>query len=171
MIICSSLYSIVDGFFVSNFVGKTPFAAINLIMPVIMAISTIGFMIGTRGSAVVSITLGEKKPELANKYFSMLVYMELFTMTCRGFMLYALAFLFMGINVWGSAFFTALNNGLISATISFLRTLAFQIILIFVLPVLWGIDGIWLSVVFAEILSLIVTIAFFIAKRKKYKYV
>lgn len=420
MIICSSLYSIVDGFFVSNFVGKTPFAAINLIMPVIMAISTIGFMIGTGGSAVVSITLGEKKPELANKYFSMLVYtaigiglilsvigfisirpisillgadnellndcilygrilfigqtafilqnvsqsllitaekptlslkvsvaagitnivfdflfivvfkwglagaaiatimgqfvggflpliyfakpnssllrltktafygktliqtcingssemvtnlsvsivsilfnfqlmriagengvaaygiimyvnfifmgvfmgyslgsapiisyhfgaenygelknlfrksltlmcgfgiiltilaellarplimifasydMKLFTMTCRGFMLYALAFLFMGINVWGSAFFTALNNGLISATISFLRTLAFQIILIFVLPVLWGIDGIWLSVVFAEILSLIVTIAFFAAKRKKYKYV
>lgn len=420
MIICSSLYSIVDGFFVSNFVGKTPFAAINLIMPVIMAISTIGFMIGTGGSAVVSITLGEKKPELANKYFSMLVYtaigiglilsiigfifirpisillgadnellndcilygrilfigqtafilqnvfqsllitaekptlslkvsvaagvtnivfdflfivvfkwglagaaiatimgqfvggflpliyfakpnssllrltktafygktliqtcingssemvtnlsvsivsilfnfqlmriagengvaaygiimyvnfifmgvfmgyslgsapiisyhfgaenygelknlfrksltlmcgfgiiltvfaellarplvmifasydMELFTMTCRGFMLYALAFLFMGINVWGSAFFTALNNGLISATISFLRTLAFQIILIFVLPVLWGIDGIWLSVVFAEIFSMIITIGFFIAKRKKYKYV
>ena len=420
MIICSSLYSIVDGFFVSNFVGKTPFTAINLIMPVIMAISTIGFMIGTGGSAVVSITLGERKPELASKYFSLLVYAalligivlsalgfifvrpisillgadnellndcilygrilfigqtafilqnvfqsllitaekptlslkisiaagvtniifdflfivvfkwglagaaiatvmgqfvggivpliyfakpntsllrltktafygkallqtcingssemvtnlsvsiisilfnfqlmriagengvaaygiimyvnfifmgvfmgyslgsapiisyhfgaenygelknlfkksltlmcgfgliltalaellarplvmifasydkELFTMTCHGFMLYALAFIFMGINVWGSAFFTALNNGLISATISFLRTLVFQIILIFVLPVLLGIDGIWLSVVFAEVFSLIVTISFFFAKRKKYQYI
>lgn len=420
MIICSSLYSIVDGFFVSNFVGKTTFAAINLIMPVIMAISTIGFMIGTGGSAVVSITLGEGKPELANKYFSLLIYvamgvglvlsllgfifirpisilmgadqallndcilygrilfigqtafilqnvfqsllitaekptlslkisvaagvtnivfdflfivvfhwglagaaiatvmgqfvggiipliyfakpntsllrltktafygktllqtcingssemvtnlsvsivsilfnfqlmriagengvaaygiimyvnfifmgvfmgyalgsapiisyhfgaenhaelknlfrkslilmcsfgviltvlaellakplvmifasydMELLTITRHGFMIYSLAFIVMGINVWGSAFFTALNNGVISATISFLRTLAFQVILIFALPVLWGIDGIWLSVVFAEVLSLVVTVIFFLTQKKKYQYI
>ena len=52
MIICGSLYSIVDGFFVSNFVGKTPFAAINLMMPVIMAIGTLGFMIGTGGISI-----------------------------------------------------------------------------------------------------------------------
>ncbi len=74
MMIFISLYTVVDGFFVSNFVGKTPFAALNLMWPVIMAISTVGFMIGTGGSAVVSKTFGEDKKELGNRYFSMLVY-------------------------------------------------------------------------------------------------
>ena len=74
MMIFTSLYGIVDGFFVSNFVGKTPFAAVNLIMPVCMGLGTIGTMIGTGGSAVVSKTLGEGKREKANQYFSMLVY-------------------------------------------------------------------------------------------------
>ena len=64
----------------------------------------------------------------------------------------------------------ALNNGLISATISFLRTLVFQIVLIFTLPALLGIDGIWLSVVLAEVMSFVVAIIFFVAKRKKYQY-
>ncbi len=74
MMICTSLYSIVDGFFVSNYVGKTPFAAVNLVMPVCMALGAIGTMIGTGGSAVVSQALGEGKKEKANQYFSMLVY-------------------------------------------------------------------------------------------------
>lgn len=74
MMIFSSIYSIVDGLFVSNFVGKTAFAAINLIMPVLMAFSALGFMIGTGGSAIVAKTLGEGKKELANRYFSMLIY-------------------------------------------------------------------------------------------------
>ena len=96
--------------------------------------------------------------------------MELLNMTHHGFIIYSLAFLLMGINVWASAFFTALNNGLISATISFLRTLVFQIVLIFTLPALLGIDGIWLSVVLAEVMSFVVAIIFFVAKRKKYQY-
>lgn len=74
MMVCTSLYSIVDGFFVSNYVGKTPFAAVNLIMPVCMALGTIGTMIGTGGSAIVSQALGEGKRENANRYFSMLIY-------------------------------------------------------------------------------------------------
>lgn len=74
MMIFTSLYSIVDGFFISNYVGKTPFAAVNLIMPVSMGVGTIGFMVGTGGSAIVSKTLGEGKKELANKYFSMMIY-------------------------------------------------------------------------------------------------
>ena len=73
MMICTSLYSIIDGIFVSNYVGKTPFAAVNLILPVAMAIGAVGFMIGTGGSAIVSKTLGEGKKELANQYFTMLV--------------------------------------------------------------------------------------------------
>lgn len=419
MIICTSVYSIVDGFFVSNYVGKTPFAAINLIMPVLMAVGAIGFMVGTGGSAIVSKAMGEGKKEQASQYFSMLIYtsfifgaiisiagfifirpistalgatgellencvlygqilfcampffilqfafqsffvaaekpglslkinifsgltnavldyllivvfpfglagaaiativgqfiggifpiiyfirkndsplrltkakfngliirntcingssemvtnlsssvinvlynfqlmklagengiaaygvimyvniifmaiflgyalgsapivsyhygagnhselkslfqksirfllgsgialvvlseilakplvmifaskdIELLAMTTRGFQLYALAFLVMGFNVWGSAFFTALNNGIVSAAISFLRTLAFQIIAVLVLPLIWGIDGIWLSIVAAELLSLVVTGFFLFTKKKRYQY-
>lgn len=419
MMICTSLYSIVDGFFVSNYVGKTPFAAVNLVMPVCMAIGTIGTMIGTGGSAIVSKALGEGKHKQANQYFSLLVYFsiigaillslcgfvfarpiasllgakgellkncviysrilfltmtafilqnifqsffvtaekpdlslrisivagvtnivldflfisvfhwgiagaaiatgigqivggfipilyfarenssllrltktsmnakvlirtlingssemitnlsaslvnilynfqlmklagengvaaygiimyinfifmaiyfgysigsapiigyhygaanyselknifkkslwlmssagialtllaelltvplvaifasydkELFQMTCHGFRLYALAFIVMGINVWGSSFFTALGNGAISAAISFFRTLIFQIAVVMILPIFLGIDGIWLAIVIAELLALTITISFLIGKRRKYQY-
>ena len=419
MMIFTSLYGIVDGFFVSNFVGKTPFAAVNLIMPVCMGLGTIGTMIGTGGSAVVSKTLGEGKREKANQYFSMLVYFavilsvllsvlgfifarpiasllgaegellddcviysrilfvsltafvlqnifnsffvtaekpslslkmslsagltnivldflfikvfgwgiagaaiatgigqlvaciipliyfarkndsllrltkarlngkilkktftngssemvtnlsvsivnilynfqlmkiagengvaaygiimyvnfifmaiyfgysigsapivgynygaanhnelknifkksivlmsasgliltllaeilttplvtifasydkELFAMTVHGFRLYSIAFAFMGINVWGSAFFTALGNGIISALISFLRTLLFQIVVVLILPIFLGIDGIWLAIVVAELMALIVTVMFFMTQKNKYYY-
>lgn len=419
MIICTSVYSIIDGFFVSNFVGKTPFAAINLIMPVLMGVGTIGFMIGTGGSAIVSKAMGEGKKEQAVRNFSMLIYaafllgavisavgfvfsrpiaaalgatgelldycvlytrisfcsmpffilqfafqsffiaaekpglslkvnilaglinavldfllivvfpfglagaaiataagqfvggivpviyfagkndsplrlaktrfngkvllntcingasemvtnlsssvvnilynfqlikaagengvaaygiimyvniifmavflgyslgsapimsyhygagnhrelqnlyrksirilmvsgvvlaalseifaeplvtifanrdIELLTMTVWGFRLYALSFLVMGLNVWGSAFFTALNNGAVSATISFLRTLVFQILSILILPAVLGIEGIWLSIVAAELMSLGVTAFFLFTQNKNYKY-
>ena len=74
MMLFTSIYAIVDGFFVSNYCGKTPFAALNLIYPVIMLISTVGFMIGTGGSAVVARTLGEGDKPRAERYFSMFVY-------------------------------------------------------------------------------------------------
>lgn len=77
MMIFTSIYSVVDGLFVSNFVGKSAFAAINLMMPFLMGISALGFMIGTGGSALVAKTLGEGKKEKANEYFSMLVYITL----------------------------------------------------------------------------------------------
>lgn len=419
MMMFTSLYSIVDGFFVSNFVGKTPFAAVNLIMPVAMALGTVGFMIGTGGSALVSMTLGQGKKELANQYFSLLVYTsagfslflsilgflftpqisaalgaegelldncilygrilflstmpfvlqnvfnsffvtaekpelslkisvsagctnivldflfiavfhwgiagaaiatgmgqivgglipllyfsrkndsllrltktkftgsilvktcingssemvsnlsasivnilynfqlmhiagengvaaygiimyvnfifmavylgysigsspivsyhygagnenelqnlfrkgwilmggggilltllaellnqplvkifagydaELSALTSHGFRLYAFAFLLMGINIWGSAFFTALNNGAVSAAISFLRSLIFQIAAVFLLPLILGIDGIWLAIVAAELMAVLLTVCFFAAKRKQYHY-
>ncbi len=419
MMICTSLYSIVDGFFVSNYVGKTPFAAVNLIMPVCMGLGTVGTMIGTGGSAIVSQALGEGKRQQANRYFSMLVYFaiilsivlsviglafarpiadmlgaenellencvvysrilfitltafilqnifqsffitaekpslslkisiiagvtnvvldflfivifhwgiagaamatgigqivggfipiiyfarkndsllqltkakierkilgkafingssemitnlstslvnilynfqlmklagengvaaygiimyvnfifmaiffgysigsapiigyhygaanhdelknlfrksvllmggagivltllaeiltnplvnifasydkELFDLTCHGFRLYALAFIVMGINVWGSSFFTALGNGLISAAISFLRTLVFQISVVLILPLFLGIDGIWLAIVAAEFLALMVTVICFITQKNRYQY-
>lgn len=419
MMICTSLYSIVDGIFVSNFVGKTPFAAVNLIMPVMMGVAAIGFMLGTGGSALVAKTLGEGKKELANQYFSMIIcaaaiigaffsilgivfirpisiflgaegellencviygrmlftsetafilqyvfqsfctaaekpeltlkisiaagltnmvldflfiavfhwgiagaaaatclgeivggivpliyfarknssllqlgspsfygrallkactngssemvtnlsasavnvlynfqlmrlagengvaaygiimyvnfifmgiYLgyaigsapivayhygagnhselknmlkksltlvscggllltllaellnrplvmifasydqELLEMTCHGFRLYAIAFLLIGISVWGSSFFTALGNGAVSAAISFLRTLVFEIGSILLLPLLLGINGIWLSIVVAEIMSVTATFLFLAAKRKQYHY-
>lgn len=95
---------------------------------------------------------------------------ELFELTAHGFRVYAISFLISGFNVFSSAFFTALNNGAVSAAIAFMRTLVFQLIAILVLPVLLGIDGIWFAIVAAELLALIVSIIFFVAKRKKYKY-
>jgi len=77
MMIFTSVYGVVDGFFVSNFVGKTPFAAVNFIMPFLMILGALGFMFGTGGSALVSCTLGEGRPEKANRIFSMLVYISL----------------------------------------------------------------------------------------------
>ena len=74
MMIFTSIYSVVDGLFVSNFVGKTPFAAINLIAPVTMVLSAFGFMAGTGGTAIIGKTLGEKKTEEANRYFSLIIY-------------------------------------------------------------------------------------------------
>lgn len=87
-------------------------------------------------------------------------------MTTWGFRIYAIAFMVRGMNVWGSSFFTALNNGAVSAAISFLRTFVFQIVIVLILPKLIGITGVWLSIVLAEFLALFVTIGFLIAKRK-----
>ncbi|MCD8138311.1 MAG: hypothetical protein LUE17_00770 [Planctomycetaceae bacterium] len=95
----------------------------------------------------------------------------LFELSRRAFLLYSLSFLICGFNIFGSAFFTALNNGLISAIISFSRTLLFQTLVIFTLPVFWGIDGVWLSVSTAEFLALFVTVSLFIFMRKRYHYV
>lgn len=95
---------------------------------------------------------------------------ELMQLTCRAFRFYSFLFLFAGVNIYGSAFFTALNNGVISALISFLRTLVFQVAAVLIFPIFFEIDGIWLSAVAAEILSAIVTVVFLIAQRKKYHY-
>ncbi len=91
-------------------------------------------------------------------------------LTVRGFRIFSLLFLFAGVNIFGSSMFTALNNGLISAIISFLRTLVFQIAAVQILPLFWKVDGIWASVVAAEFLSCVITIIFIIAKKRKYKY-
>ncbi len=81
MMIMTSIYSIVDGYFVSNMIGKNPFAAVNLVMPVLMGISAIGFMIGTGGSALVAYFLGLKKKKKANEVFSMLVWLIIIAST------------------------------------------------------------------------------------------
>lgn len=76
MMIFTSVYGVVDGFFVSNYAGKTPFAAVNLIMPFLMVIATVGFMFGTGGSALVAKSFGEGEPERANRNFSLFVYVS-----------------------------------------------------------------------------------------------
>lgn len=96
---------------------------------------------------------------------------DLLTMTTIAIRLFSLSYIISGINIFTSSFFTALNNGVVSAIISFLRTLLFQIAMIFILPAIFGLNGIWLSVVIAEILSLVVSIMFLVINRKKYQYI
>ncbi len=95
---------------------------------------------------------------------------ELFTLTERGFYIYSFSFLFCGITIFGSSFFTALNNGLISAIISFLRTLVFQVAAVIILPLIFDMDGIWISIVVAELMAFAVTLCFILAQKKKYHY-
>lgn len=95
---------------------------------------------------------------------------DLLAMTVRGFRIFSVAFLVTGYGVFGSALFTALNNGLVSAILSFMRTIAFYIIAILIFPLFWGLDGVWVSTVFAEIAAMIVSAVFVIAYRKKYGY-
>ena len=95
---------------------------------------------------------------------------DLFSMTQNGFRIYCIAYLINGFNIYGSSFFTALNNGLISAAISFLRTLVFQLAAVLLLPLLLGINGIWSAVAVAELLTLGLTVTFFVRNRKNYHY-
>lgn len=83
---------------------------------------------------------------------------------------FALSFLMMGYAIFASGFFTALNDGLTSALISFFRTLGFQMAAVWILPLVWGIDGVWISIVVAEVMAVVFSAVFLIIKRKKYHY-
>ena len=95
---------------------------------------------------------------------------ELLAITLRGFLIFSLSFLFSGLAIYGSGFFTALNNGLVSALISFLRTLVFQVAAILILPLIWQTDGIWVSIVAAELMAAAVTAFFLLLMRRRYHY-
>lgn len=94
----------------------------------------------------------------------------LFDMTVHAFRVFSFSFILAGINIFASSFFTALNNGAVSAAISFLRTLIFQSTAVIVLPMILELDGIWLSITVAEVFALIISVTFLAAKRKKYNY-
>lgn len=91
-------------------------------------------------------------------------------MTLHGFRIYALSFLVCGFNIYGSAFFTALNNGKVSALISFMRTLVFETSTVMLLPLVWGIDGVWSAIIVAEACALVLTTFFLVYLRKPYGY-
>lgn len=95
---------------------------------------------------------------------------DLLQLTMRGFSIFSFSFLFSGFAIFSSSFFTALNNGLVSAIISFMRTLAFQTAAVLIFPLIWGVDGIWASIVCAEALAVLVSILFLSKNRKKYHY-
>lgn len=95
---------------------------------------------------------------------------ELLDLTINAIRLYSLSYIISWFNIYASSFFTALNNGFVSALISFLRTLVFQVIVILILPKIIGLNGIWLSVLVAEIFALIVSLICFIKNKNKYEY-
>lgn len=95
---------------------------------------------------------------------------ELYKLTVHAFRIYAVSFLLAGFNIYGSSFFTALNNGIVSAVISFLRTLLFQVVMVLVIPVIFGLDGIWVSIIFAEFFAVMVTTFFIFRNKSRYGY-
>ena len=94
----------------------------------------------------------------------------LMELTVSGFRIFGLCFIFMGVAIYGSGFFTALNDGLTSALISFLRTLVFQAAAVLLLPRLWEINGVWISIIVAEVMACSLTVIFLIVKKNKYHY-
>lgn len=96
---------------------------------------------------------------------------KLLELTLRGFMIFSFSFFFAGVSIFGSSFFTALNNGVVSALISLLRTFIFQFAAVLLLPLLIGVDGIWLSIVLAEFMSVVITLFFIMKMRGKYNYI
>lgn len=94
----------------------------------------------------------------------------LYSLTMHAFKLFSFSFLLAGFNIFVSSFFTALNNGGISATVSFLRALVFQTASVIILPIFFDIDGIWWAITVAEVFAFIISLTFLIAKRKKYRY-
>lgn len=95
---------------------------------------------------------------------------ELLDLTTKAIRIFSLSFIISGFNVFASSFFTGLNNGIVSGSISFLRTFVFQIIMIFTLPLIFNINGIWMAVIFAEMLALCVSFMFFAKNKAKYEY-
>ena len=95
---------------------------------------------------------------------------ELFALTSHALRLFSFSFLLAGFNIFASSFFTALNNGAISAAISFLRTLLFQTAAVLILPLVFDVDGIWLAITVAEVFAFLLSAGFLFAKRGKYHY-
>ena len=196
--ISMSVVSMLYNFRLIRFAGENGVAAYGVIMYIGFVFSAIffGYMLGS--SPIVSYHFGAgNRSELKNIFRKSAVFIavigvamtaiaivsapliahifvgydeQLRDLTIRALTLYSFAFLFTGFNIFGSAFFTALNDGFISALISFLRTLVFEVAAVLVLPELFGIDGVWLSVTAAECAALAVTLACFIKMRKTYGY-
>ena len=121
-------------------------------------------------SAVLMFAAGQLLSPVISKIFTGYD-AELYALTKHAFRLFATSYLICGFNIFGSAFFTALNNGGVSAIISFSRTLLFQIATVFLIPLIFGKNSIWLSITAAEAATLIVTITFLITNKKKYNYI
>lgn len=146
----------------------------------------VGYHYGAKDSAELKSLLGKSSllifiasaamlvaGELLGKPFSHIFVgydAELLDITAHAFRVFSVSFLFSGFAIFGSSFFTALNDGLTSALISFFRTFVFQVAAIILFPLVWGINGIWWSIVAAELMAVIVTLILLVIKRKKYNY-
>lgn len=196
--ISMSLVGVIYNIQLLHYAGEDGIAAYGVILYVCMFFQaiTIGYAVGV--APIVSYHYGAKNPEevkgllkkslLIISITSLLMFAAgellarplsmlfvsydqgLLEMTLRGFWIFSVSFLFFGFSVFASSFFTALNNGLVSATISFLRTMVFQIAAVLIVPLIWDLDGIWSATVWAEAAALLVAVIFLIANRKKYQY-
>ena len=196
--ISSSIVSIIYNFQLLHFIGEDGVSAYGVLMYVqfIFVAIFIGYSIGC--APIVGFHYGAQNyPELKNllcisvrlmtgagMVLAALAYglasplaklfvgydEGLYALTCHAFRLFSFAFLFAGFNIFASSFFTALNNGLISAAISFLRTLVFQTSSVLLLPLLFDVDGIWYAISVAEVCATIISLIFLFAKKNKYHY-
>ncbi len=193
-----SLANMLYNFQLMRLVGEDGIAAFGVVMYVSFIFITvfIGYSIGS--APIISFHYGAKnRTELKGLFRKSLVLMSLFgvamvslaillakpfsaffvgydqellALTIRGFILYSLSYLILGINIFASSFFTALGNGGVSAILSFLRLFVFQVLTLLLMPIWLGVDGVWSSVVGSELLALCVSIFFFLQQRKKYGY-
>ena len=152
MMVLISLYSIVDGLFVSNLVGTTAFAALNLIWPALGLVGALELLAGP----VARLFVGYD-PDLT-------------ALTVRATRLYAPDFLLAGIPLFISAWFTGLGNGPVSALVSFSRTFLFELGCVLLLPALFGAEAIWFSAFVAEIFALVLGGCLLLRLRKRYGY-
>ena len=196
--ISSSVVSMIYNFQLLKYIGENGVSAFGVLMYVqfIFVAIFIGYSIGC--APVVSYHYGAgNSPEVKNMLKKSMLLMgtlgillsalafclaeplakifvgydaELHALTSHAFRLFSFSFLLAGFNIYCSSFFTALNNGAISAAVSFLRTLVFQTSAVLILPLILDVDGIWLSNAFAEIFAFVISAIFLIAKRKKYHY-
>lgn len=196
--ISSSVVSIIYNFQLLKYLGENGVSAYGVLMYVqfIFIAIFVGYSIGC--APIISFNFGaENHAELQNMFKKSVLLMgslgvvmaaaaytlseplarifvgydaELCAITSHAFKLFSVAFLLAGFNIFASAFFTALNNGAISAAISFLRTLLFQTSAVLILPLLIDVDGIWLAVGIAEVFAFIISLSFIFAKRGKYHY-
>lgn len=190
-----SLVSMLYNIQLLKYAGENGIAAYGVLMYVSMIFNAafigysigtapvVGFHYGAGNSAELKSLLKKSLKIIAGFSFCMLILSEalalplseifvgydreLLELTCRGFSIYSFCFLFAGFAIFSSGFFTALNDGLTSALISFLRTLVFQTAAVMILPLIWEIDGIWISIVAAEAMAVAVSVVFLIVKRKK----
>ena len=193
-----SLASILYNLQLIHYAGEDGVAAFGVIMYLNFVFLSvyIGFVIGT--APIIGFNHGaDNRAELKNVFRKCLVLLGVFAavmtlsaellavplsgvfvsydpalmeMTARGLMIYAVSFLFIGFNMFGSSMFTALNNGLVSAILSFVRALVCQVAAILILPALWALDGVWWANAAAEVAALAVTVFCFIKYRKWYQY-
>ena len=196
--IASSVVSMIFNMQLLKFAGEDGVSAYGIIMyaSFIFAAVFIGYAIGV--APIVSYNYGaQNRDELKNVYRkSILINLvagtvmtilsvslarplssifvsydaNLLDMTTLGMRIFSVSFIFMGFNIFTSSFFTALNNGLISAIVSFSRTLVFQVAAVMLLPMAWGLTGIWCSVIVAELLAFVMDIVFLATNKKKYGY-
>lgn len=147
----TSLYTIADGVFVGHFIGAGALAAVNLVMPLIMMSFALADMLAVGSAVQIAIRLGERREAEASKIFSFACGMILFISLVIGAAAFGLAdgFLVSWCAVVSSSFFTALNRPFCSLVLSVCHTLVFPVLFLAILPNIWGLDGIWLTSLFA----------------------